>query len=77
LIELLDSILKDGIMSLGQLQTCNCDASGCAKRSFLVFFSYAFRAASKIDWKLEVAVTVEVDAIRRVIGLETIKTEWN
>ena len=40
-------------MSLVVLQACNCEVRGWARRSFFVFFSYAFRAASKMDWKLE------------------------
>ncbi len=40
-------------MSPGELQACSRAASGCARRPFFVFFSYAFRAALKIDWKLE------------------------
>ena len=43
-------------ISSGELQACSCAASGCTKRSFLVFFLYAFRAALKMDWKLEVDV---------------------
>ena len=41
-------------MSLGELQACSCAASGWARRSFFVFFSYAFSAALKMDWKLDV-----------------------
>ncbi len=46
-------------MLAGELQACSCAASGCARRSFLVFFSYAFRAALKMDWKLEEDVGVD------------------
>ena len=50
-------------MSSGDLQACSCAASGWARRSFLVFFSYAFRAALKMDsnWKLEEGVDIDVD----------------
>ena len=52
-------------MSLGVLQACNCAARGWARRSFFVFFSYAFRAASKMDWKLEeVDANVDRDIVR-------------
>ena len=40
-------------MSLGELQACSRAARGCARRFFLVFFSYAFRATLKMDWKFE------------------------
>jgi len=40
-------------MALGDLQASSLSASGCVKRSFFVRFLYAFRALSKISWKLE------------------------
>lgn len=40
-------------MSLGELQACSRAASGCVWRPFLVFFSYASKAALKMDRKLE------------------------
>jgi len=40
-------------MALGESQAWNCAASGCARRSFLVRFSYAFKALLIISWKLE------------------------
>lgn len=40
-------------MSVVDLQDCSCAASGCLRRSPFVFFSYAFRAATKMEWKLE------------------------
>ena len=48
-------------MSLGELQACNCVKIGSARRSFFVFFSYAFRAAWNMDWKLGEDVDVDVD----------------
>ena len=48
-------------MSLGELQACNCAKSGSARRSLFVFFSYAFRATWKMDWKLGDDVDVDVD----------------
>ena len=48
-------------MSPGELQACSCAASGWARRSFFVFFSYAFRAVLKIDWKLVEGVDVDAD----------------
>ena len=48
-------------MSLGELQACNCAKSGWAIRSFFVFFSYAFRAVRKMDWKLGEGVDVDED----------------
>ena len=48
-------------MSLEELQACNCTARGWARRSFFVFFSYAFRAALKMDWKLEEEVDADAD----------------
>ena len=39
-------------MSFGDVQACSCAESGCARRSLLVFFLYAFRAALKMGWKL-------------------------
>jgi hypothetical protein len=46
-------------MVLVELHDCNWEASGCARRSFFVCFSYDFRAASKMAWKREDAVDVE------------------
>ena len=46
-------------MSPGELQACNCAKSGSARRSFFVFFSYAFRATWKMDWKLGDDVDVD------------------
>jgi len=40
-------------MSLGELQEFNWAASGCARRSFFVCFSYNFRAALIMGWKLD------------------------
>ena len=37
---------------------CNYEASGCARMSFLVCFSYDFIAAWKIAWKQEEAEVV-------------------
>lgn len=48
-------------MSPAELQACSCAESGWAKRSFLVFFSYAFKAVLKMDWKLEDDVDVDAD----------------
>ena len=49
-------------MALVESHNCSWEASGCAIRSFLVCFSYDFRAASKMAWKREEAV-VDVEAI--------------
>ena len=46
-------------MSPAELQACSCAASGCERRSFFVFFSYALTAALKMDWKLEEDVDVD------------------
>ncbi len=40
-------------MALGESQACSLAASGCARRSFFVRLSYAFKALLKISWKLE------------------------
>jgi hypothetical protein len=48
-------------MSSGELHAWSCAASGWARRSCLVVFSYALTAALKIDRKFE--VDVEVDGI--------------
>ena len=48
-------------MSVGDLQACNCAESGWVIRSFFVFFSYAFRAAWKMDWKSGEDVDVDGD----------------
>ena len=50
-------------MSLGELQACSRAARGCARRSFFVILSYAFKAVLKMDWKLEGDVEVEVDGV--------------
>jgi hypothetical protein len=39
-------------MAAGESQAWSWDASGWASKSFLVCFSYAFRALLKISWKL-------------------------
>ena len=44
-------------MLLGESHSWSCAASGCLKRSFFVRFRYAFKALSKINWKLEEDVT--------------------
>jgi hypothetical protein len=46
-------------MALVELHDCNREASGCARRSFLVCFWYDFRAASKMAWKREDAAAVD------------------
>ena len=46
-------------MALVELHDRNWEASGCAIMSFLVCFSYDFKAASKIAWKREEAADVE------------------
>lgn len=48
-------------MSPEDLQAWSCAASGWAIRSFLVFFSYAFRAALNMDWKLGEEVDAGAD----------------
>ena len=40
-------------MALGELQDWSSAASGWARRSFFVCFSYVFRALLNINWKLE------------------------
>jgi hypothetical protein len=40
-------------MLLGELQFWSWAASGCVRRSFLVRFSYAFKASSKMSWKFD------------------------
>ena len=40
-------------MSARELQTCNWAINGCMRRSFFVFFSYSFRAATRMARKLE------------------------
>jgi len=40
-------------MAVGESQAWSWAASGCARRSFFVRFSYALRALLKISWKLE------------------------
>lgn len=47
-------------MSSGELQAWSCAASGWARRSFFVFFSYDLRAVLKMDWKLDNDVDVDV-----------------
>ena len=57
-------------MSLGEPQACNCAKSGSARMSLFVFFSYAFRATWKTDWKLGEGVDVDVDGARDIMKLE-------
>ncbi len=40
-------------MALGESQAWSCTARGCDRRSFLVRFSYSFKALLKTSWKLE------------------------
>jgi hypothetical protein len=40
-------------MAVGESQDCNWAARGWARRFLFVFFSYASKAALRIDWKLE------------------------
>jgi hypothetical protein len=40
-------------MVLGELQDWSSVTRGCASRSFLVRFLYAFKALMRISWKLE------------------------
>jgi len=40
-------------MAVGESQAWSWAASGCERRSFLVRFSYAFKALLKISWRLE------------------------
>ena len=56
-------------MSLEELQACSCVASGWARRSFFVFFSYAFRAVLRMDWKLEDDVDVDADGVCDIVNL--------
>jgi hypothetical protein len=46
-------------MALVEPHDCNWEASGCARRSLLVCFSYDFTAASKMAWKCEDAAAVD------------------
>ena len=46
-------------IALVESHFCNWEASGCAIRSFLVCFSYDFKAALKMASKLEEAADVE------------------
>jgi hypothetical protein len=50
-------------MLLGELQNCSWAASGCARRFFFVRLSYAFKALSKITWKLEAWLEDDVAAV--------------
>jgi len=60
-------------MAPGELQASSWAVSRCARRSFLVFFLYRFRAASKMDWKLEVELeAAEKGVWDSDIGLEAI-----
>ena len=43
-------------MLRGESHGWSCAASGWLKRSFFVRFRYAFKALSKINWKLDVDV---------------------
>ena len=45
-------------MALVESHDCSWEASGCAIRSFLVCFSYDFKAALKMVWKRVEAVDV-------------------
>ena len=50
---------------------CNWEASGCARRSFLVCFSYDFKAALKMASKREeAAVVVGIWDMTRVVTME-------
>ena len=40
-------------MAVGESQDCNWAARGCVRRLHFVFFSYASKAASRTNWKLE------------------------
>ncbi len=62
-------------MALVESHDCNWEASGCARRSFLVCFWYDFKAALKMAWKREEAAAVEDvwDMTGRVIVEEPIK----
>ena len=46
-------------MALVEWHDCSWEASGCARRSFLVCFWYDFKAASKMAWKREEAAAVD------------------
>ena len=39
-------------MSAGELHSCNLTINGCVRRLISVFFSYSFRAASKVACNL-------------------------
>jgi len=56
-------------MEVGELQDWNSVASGWARRSFVVCFSYAFKALLNISWKWEDDAGVEfVPDIRVGVG---------
>jgi len=46
-------------MEVGELQDWSSVVSGWARGSFVVYFSYAFKALSNISWKLEDDAGVE------------------
>jgi len=46
-------------MALGDSQAWSCAASGWARRSVFVRFSYTFKALLKISWKLEDELELE------------------
>jgi hypothetical protein len=50
-------------IALGELHFWSSAASGWARRSFFVRFSYAFRALLKMSWKLEDEVAVGVAVV--------------
>ena len=54
---------------------CNWEASGCARRSFFVCFSYDFKAASKMTWKREEATAVA--GVWDIIGVATVEERNN
>jgi hypothetical protein len=47
-------------MAVVELQDCNWEESGCARRSFFVCFWYDFMAAWKITWKREASAVVDI-----------------
>ena len=58
-------------MALVESHDCNWEASGCARRSFLVCFWYDFKAASKMAWKREEAAVA--DGVWDMIGVATVE----
>ena len=57
---------------MGELQFWRSVASGWARRSFFVRFSYAFKALLKISWKLndEGSVVMERELDMRAAGMK-------